>query len=303
MSSDYSRVEHAIRFLDEYRERRPSLADVAAEVGLSEFHFQRIFTRWAGISPKRFLQFQTLAHARALLRDSHSVLDATYDAGLSGPARLHDLLVTIDAVTPGEVRRLGAGLTIEYGIHPTAFGDALLALTERGVCALFFVDAGAGGRAGAMRQLEAQWPGALLRANPEATEPVVRRIFARSESPENRVADPTTLRVGAPLPLLVRGTNFQVKVWEALLRVPEGAVIAYEALAGAVGAPGATRAVASAVARNPVAYLIPCHRVIRKTGAFGEYRWGSARKRAMLGWEAARGADERRRIELTAAAS
>jgi AraC family transcriptional regulator, regulatory protein of adaptative response / methylated-DNA-[protein]-cysteine methyltransferase len=300
MSSDYSRVEHAIRFLDEYRERRPSLADIAAEVGLSEFHFQRIFTRWAGISPKRFLQFQTLAHARALLRDSHSVLDATYDAGLSGPARLHDLLVTIDAVTPGEVRRLGAGLTIEFGIHSTPFGDALLGLTARGVCALFFVDAAAGGRAGAVRQLEALWPGALLRANPQATEPVVRRVFARSG---NGVADTAPLGAGAPLPLLVRGTNFQVKVWEALLRVPEGAVVAYEALAGAVGAPGATRAVASAVARNPVAYLIPCHRVIRKTGAVVEYRWGSARKRAMLGWEAGRGADDRRRIELTAAAS
>jgi AraC family transcriptional regulator, regulatory protein of adaptative response / methylated-DNA-[protein]-cysteine methyltransferase len=300
MSSDYFRVEHAIRFLDEYRERRPSLADIAAEVGLSEFHFQRIFTRWAGISPKRFLQFQTLAHARALLRASHSVLDATYDAGLSGPARLHDLLVTIDAVTPGEVRRLGAGLTIEYGIHPTPFGDALLALTTRGVCALFFVDAAAGGRAGAVRQLEAQWPGALLRANPEATEPVVHRVFGRSGSGG---ADEATPRTGAPLPLLVRGTNFQVKVWEALLRVPEGAVVAYEALAGAVGAPRATRAVASAVARNPVAYLIPCHRVIRKTGAFGDYRWGSARKRAILGWEAARGADERRRTELTAVAS
>ena len=295
MSSDYTRVEHAIRFLDEYRHARPSLAEVAAEVGLSEFHFQRLFTRWAGISPKRFLQFQTLAHVRTLLRESRSVLDATYDAGLSGPARLHDLVVTIDAVTPGEVRRLGAGLEIDYGIHPTPFGDALVALTARGVCALVFVDAAAGGRAGAVRQLEGQWPGALLRANAEATAPVVRRIFARGG--DDSAGPPEQ----GQLSLLVRGTNFQVKVWEALLRVPEGAAVTYESLAGAVGAPTATRAVASAVGRNPVAYLIPCHRVIRKTGAFGDYRWGAARKRAMLGWEAARTAADRGTVRQAAA--
>jgi AraC family transcriptional regulator, regulatory protein of adaptative response / methylated-DNA-[protein]-cysteine methyltransferase len=281
MPSDYARIERAIRFLDEQAHRRPSLAEVAASVGLSEFHFQRLFTRWAGISPKRFVQFQTLAHARELLLTSRSVLGAAYDAGLSSAARLHDLTVTIDAVTPGELRRGGAGLDIAYGVHETPFGSAFVARTERGVCALTFVDA-EGGRseAAALAELEVAWPGAALRADAGATSAVIGRMFS-----------PRGARAGAdgtaPLALHVRGTNFQVKVWEALLRVPEGAVVAYGELAAAAGRPSATRAVASAVARNPVAYLIPCHRVIRKTGAFGEYRWGAPRKRAMLAWESA----------------
>jgi AraC family transcriptional regulator of adaptative response/methylated-DNA-[protein]-cysteine methyltransferase len=274
MPSDYARVERAIRYLDEHAHQRPSLADVAASAGLSEFHFQRLFTRWAGISPKRFLQYQTLAHARGLLHRSRSVLGAAYDAGLSSAARLHDLTVTIDAVTPGELRRGGAGLTIAHGVHDTPFGPAFVATTPRGVCGLAFLDAD-GGRdeGGALAELREAWPGAELREDGRAAAEAVARVFARGGRTV-RGAD----GLGAtPLALFVRGTNFQVKVWEALLRVPEGSVVAYEELAAAAGCPSATRAVASAVARNPVAYLSPCLRVIRKTWAFGEYRWGAPR--------------------------
>jgi AraC family transcriptional regulator of adaptative response/methylated-DNA-[protein]-cysteine methyltransferase len=276
LSLDYFRVERAIQFLDARAGQQPSLAEVAASAGLSEFHFQRLFSRWAGISPKRFLQFQTATHARQLLRESRSVLDATYEAGLSSPSRLHDLLVSIDAVTPGEFKTAGAGLTIEYGVHPSPFGDMFIAVTSRGVCSLAFVQPGE--EAAAVAELREQWGGAELRESVAGTRALAERVFAPREPG------------AAPLNLYVRGTNFQLKVWDALLRIPPGAVASYEHLAVSIGAPHATRAVASAVARNPVAYLIPCHRVIRKTGAFGQYRWGPERKRAMLGWEAARAA-------------
>lgn len=266
---DYVRVEKAIRYLEQHARRQPELAEVAAAVGLSEYHFQRLFRRWAGVSPKRFLQFLTAGHARALLRDSATVLEASYQAGLSGPGRLHDLLVSVDAATPGEVRRSGAGLEIRFGYHPTPFGECLLAATERGVCALSFV--GHGGREGALAEVAGHWSAAALREDPDATAPLAARAFDGGA---------TALHLG--------GTNFQLKVWEALLRIEPGTAATYQAVAAAVGSPGAVRAVGSATASNPVAYLIPCHRVIRKSGAFGEYRWGAERKRAMLGWEAAR---------------
>jgi AraC family transcriptional regulator of adaptative response/methylated-DNA-[protein]-cysteine methyltransferase len=273
LRTDYDRIERAIIFLDEHAREQPSLARVASEVGLSESHLQRLFTRWAGISPKRFLQFQTVAHARSLLAESHSLLDATYESGLSSAGRLHDLFVTIDAVTPGEFKRSGDGLTIEWGAHETPFGECVIGVTPRGVCGLNF--ALADGTAGALARLEDTWEGARMIENPEATRYVVEQVFGEAGGPR------------APLAVLVKGTNFQLKVWEALLRIPLGAVATYEDIAVATGSPRAVRAVGSAVGQNPVSYLIPCHRVIRKTGAFGNYGGGIARKRAMLTWESA----------------
>jgi AraC family transcriptional regulator of adaptative response/methylated-DNA-[protein]-cysteine methyltransferase len=269
---DYARVERAIRYLDENFRDQPRLAEVAAAVGMSEYHFQRLFRRWAGVSPKRFLQFLTADYARGLLRDSWNALDAAYEAGLSGPGRLHDLMVSVEAATPGEIRRRGEGLVVRWGVHSTPYGRCLLAATERGVCWLAFLDSPDDPRP--LEELRARWPDARLEEDPALTAPLVERAFSGA-------AD------GTPPPLHLRGTNFQVKVWEALLRVPAGTVVTYEGHAAAAGAPTAVRAVGAAVGANPVAYLIPCHRVIRKTGAFGDYHWGSVRKRALLGREAA----------------
>jgi AraC family transcriptional regulator of adaptative response/methylated-DNA-[protein]-cysteine methyltransferase len=272
--SDYERIAQAIRFIEQNYRRQPSLEEVAKSVYLSEFHFQRLFRRWVGISPKRFLQFLTVEHAKRRLEECRSVLDATYDAGLSSPGRLHDLFVTLEAVTPGEYKARGAGLRIGYGVHDTPFGPALLAATERGLCGLSFLDDG--DASAAVDELRERWCSATVGEDARTTEPLARRIFATGGGD------------GQPIPLFVQGTNHQVRVWEALLRVPAGAVVSYEQLAGAAGRPDAVRAVAGAVARNQIAYVIPCHRVIRKLGAFGGYRWGTERKLAMLGWEAAR---------------
>jgi AraC family transcriptional regulator of adaptative response/methylated-DNA-[protein]-cysteine methyltransferase len=281
-TSDYARVERAIRFLAANWRRQPSLAEVARHAGLSEFHFQRLFTRWAGISPKRFVQFLTADHARRLLAASESVLDVAGEVGLSGPSRLHDLIVAVDAVTPGEMKAGGAGLTVRYGVAESPFGECLMGVTGRGLCWLSFVHDG--GRRAAVGALRDHWRGATLVEDPGEAARVASRVF--------EPADRTGL---APLPVLLRGTNFQIKVWEALLRVPAGGLTTYGDLAGRIGAPRATRAVGTAVAHNPIAYVIPCHRVIRATGEFGEYRWGAARKQAMLGWELAREAPDGRK--------
>ncbi len=262
-SRDYQRVESAIRFLDAHARRRPSLDETAAHVGLSPYHFQRLFQRWAGTSPKRFLSYLTASHAKQCLRDARTVLETTLDTGLSSAGRLHDLLVSVDAVTPGEVRRLGAGMRIRYGVHDTPFGRARLALTERGITNLAFVDHES------PVELEEEWPHATLVHDPRTTAGWMERVFDRSGS----------------LPVLLKGTNLQLRVWEALLRIPDGTVVSYGSLAGALGMPASARAVAGAVGKNPIAYLIPCHRVLRTTGAIGGYRWGTARKRAMLGRE------------------
>lgn len=274
--AEYDRVERAIRFLEENFRRQPGLAEVAAHSGLSEFHFQRVFSRWVGISPKRFLQYQTIEHARQALERSRSVLEATYEAGLTSAGRMHDLFVTVDAVTPGEYKRQGAGLEISYGFHESPFGECLVARTTRGVCGLWFVQAG--GRPGTIALLERSWPGAVLRESRGETAMIARRIFA------NVTGD----TAAAPLGVVLKGTNFQLKVWEALLRIPSGTAVCYEHIAAHIGAPRAMRAVGSAVGANPVAFVIPCHRVIRKLGDFGEYAEGALRKQAILGWEAAR---------------
>ena len=271
-AADYGRVESSIRYLEENAGRQPGLTELAEQAGLSPAHFQRLFKRWAGVSPKRFLQFVTIEHAKELLRDSSSVLDTAYEVGLSGPGRLHDLFVSTEAVTPGQYKAQGEGIEIRWGVHDSPFGECLLAETDRGICHLSFSD---GDSAPNLERLRRDWRRSRLVEDRAATLATCRRVFV--EEPPER-----------PLPLLLKGTNFQIKVWNALLRVPEGALLSYSDLAGHVCTPRATRAVASAVGANPVSYLIPCHRVLRKTGALGGYAWGTTRKRAMIGWEAAR---------------
>jgi len=272
MSEDYERIEKAIHYLDERFPAQPDLSEVARSVNLSPWHFQRLFSRWAGISPKRFLQFLMLDYAKQALERSENVLDATYAAGLSSPSRLHDLFVTVEAVTPGEYKKRGAGLRIAYGYHPSPFGECLLAVTERGICAMYFVTSG---REAVLNEVRRRWPAAEFAEAPKTTSPYMGRIFPRSNHRDK-------------LPLDLRGTNFQIKVWQALLEIPPGAVVPYEELAARVGNPKASRAVGSAVGQNPIAFIIPCHRVIRKVGAIGGYHGGVDRKRVMLAWEAAR---------------
>lgn len=283
LNTDYARIEKAIRFLDQERVAAPSLAEVAEHVGLSEAHFQRLFTKWAGISPKRFLQHRTAEVVKRLLRDRRPLLDVTYEAGLSGPGRLHDLLVNAEAVTPGEYQRAGEGLTVRYGFHPTPFGECVIAVTPRGVCHLAFVHPVS--RQEALDRIRHDWPAATLVADQGATRGAAALAFPPPGS------SPT-----AGLTLHVKGTNFQLKVWRALLEIPTGSVTTYGALAAAVGDANASRAVGSAVGSNPVSYLIPCHRVIRSTGELGGYAWGPDRKRTMLALETSRretGAEER----------
>jgi AraC family transcriptional regulator, regulatory protein of adaptative response / methylated-DNA-[protein]-cysteine methyltransferase len=274
MPSDYQRIEQAIAYLTHHFREQPRLAEVAAEIGLSEHHFQRLFSRWAGVSPKRFLQYLTAEYARELLQSSHSVLDAAFAAGLSGSGRLHDLTLNLHGVTPGELQSRGAGLRIGYGLHPTPFGDCLLAATPRGICALAFL--GADEIETVLAELRRRWAEARIEPDPAGTGALVARIF-----------HPDTAQRAAPLHLLVQGTNFQLRVWEALLHLPAGTATTYGELAERIGAPRAARAVGTAVGQNPIAYLIPCHRVIRASGVLGEYRWGALRKQALLGWEAA----------------
>ena len=280
MNEDYARIEKAILFLEGNYQRQPELREIAASVHLSEFHFQRLFRRWAGISPKRFVQFLTLEHAKKLLGGAYSVLDATYEAGLSSPGRLHDLFVNIEAMTPGEFKARGAGIEIHYGFHATPFGECLLAATERGVCGMGFV--GEGGRGRTLSDFKERWPEARLKENARLTAPYLDRIFGPANGDGHK-----------PITLILRGTNFQVKVWEALLRIPMGSVASYEQLAACVCSTRAARAVGAAIGKNPIAFLIPCHRAIHKAGVIGNYHWGSARKKAMLAWEAAQVAESR----------
>lgn len=272
LSEDYLRIEKAIRYLEKHASTQPSLSEMANAIGLSEYHFQRVFSRWAGISPKRFLQFVTKENAKDMLANSENLLDTTFSLGLSSLGRLHDLFVTTEAITPGEYKSGGAGLTIQYGIHPTPFGKALIGKTERGICHLSFIDKSEGE---AIDTLVNDWQQAKMIEDHNATAPLIAPTFNLNQHEQT------------PLHLHVRGTNFQLKVWEALLRIPPGAVISYAYLARQAGHQGASRAVGTALGRNPIAVLIPCHRVIRQLGEFGNYRYGTARKKAILGWEAA----------------
>ena len=279
-AQDYQVVERAIQYLNDHYPEQPELKEIAASVNLSEYHFQRLFTRWVGVSPKRFLQYLTKERARQLLERSESLLEVSYQTGLSGPGRLHDLFVTWEAVSPGEYKSRGEGLTIDYGFHPSPFGECLLVATPRGICGLEFIQNG--DRASAFGELKRRWAKADFTENPAHTQGQLRRLFAFFDG-----GDPQGLA------LHVCGTPFQLKVWEALLHIPTGAVLTYEDVAVQIGLPRAARAVGSAIGRNPVPVLIPCHRVIRHTGDFGSYHWGTARKKAMLGWEFARGRELR----------
>ena len=268
---DYSRIAKSIEYLEATFIEQPTLSEVAAHVGLSEYHFQKLFKRWAGISPKRFVQFLTAQMSGELLRDSDSTLNASLDAGLSSSSRLHDLMVNVYAMTPNEYKHSGQSLTIEYGWHPTPFGTCLAATTERGLCWMSFHR-----DRGGLAELQSQWAAAEFVESPQRTARLMSPIFAT----ENASADSIMLHL--------KGTNLQIRVWEALLSIPPGEVWSYSELARRVERPNAVRAVASAVGRNAISYVIPCHRVLRKSGGIGGYRWGNVRKRAMLTWDCAR---------------
>ena len=271
LSEDYLRIEQAILYLENHYRDQPALEEVAANIGLSEYHFQRLFSRWAGVSPKRFLQFLTKEGAKDLLSRSENLLDTTHQVGLSSLGRLHDLFVTAEAVTPGEYKSRGAGVTIRYGIHPTPFGKCLIATTERGICHLSFVQISEGD---AIDNLVSDWKQAKMVEDYKSTVPLIEPIF-----------DLRYNHRGKALNVHLRGTNFQLKVWEALLQIPVGEVATYSDIASRIGNPNANRAVGTAVGHNPIAVLIPCHRVISKMGDFGNYRYGALRKKALLARE------------------
>jgi len=273
--NDYERIAGVIRYLDEHHTDQPELTVLARQAGLSPFHFHRLFSRWAGVTPKDFLQCLTLAQVKESLRNGASILDSALDAGLSGPGRLHDLCVNLDAASPGEMKAGGTAWTLVAGFAVSPFGTCLVAESPRGICHLSFVEAGGGDAAWA--RLEAAWPNSRLRRNDSTAARIIGKIFT---PPANR--DPR-----AGLRAFVKGTAFQVRVWRALLEVPPGQLTTYGRLAAAIGHPAAARAVGTAVGQNPLAYLIPCHRVIRETGVIGHYRWGRLRKRTMVAWESA----------------
>lgn len=270
-SRDYERIEKVINYLAENTFHQPSLDELANYVSLSPHHFQKLFNRWAGLTPKQFLQTLTVEHAKALLDQSASVLDASMDAGLSSPARLHDHFVTLEAMTPGEYKKHGEGISIKYGLVETVFGRAFVAKTNRGICRLNFLqqESGENNYSELVEAVKADWKNATLVESHDAFSEISGGLFAKNA---NR----------SPIPLHIRGTNFQINVWRALLRIPEGSLSSYQAIANAIDKPKATRAVGTAIGSNPVGYLIPCHRVIRQSGALGGYRWGLARKKAML---------------------
>ena len=266
LSDDYLRIEQAILYLEKHHKDQPNLEDLASNIGLSEYHFQRLFTRWAGISPKRFLQFLTKENAKDLLDRSENLLDTTHQTGLSSLGRLHDLFVNTEAVSPGEYKSCGAGVTIRYGIHPSPFGKCLIATTNRGICHLGFIQSSEGD---AIDDLVSSWNQAKMIEDYKATSSLMEPIFDLNYR-------------GKPLNVHLRGTNFQLKVWEALLQIPAGTVTTYEGIASRINKPSAMRAVGTAIGHNPIAVLIPCHRVIRKVGEFGNYRYGTLRKKALL---------------------
>lgn len=275
---DYARIEAAIRFLQTHARDQPGLDDVADAVSMSPYHFQRLFTRWAGVSPKQFLRCLTIEHAKRVLESTGDLLDATFETGLSGPGRLHDLFVTLEAITPGEFKQRGLTLEVKWGLHTSPFGQFAIAVTDRGICGLEFVD----GRdpTSALQRIRANLPGAEFSRSDSGTAQLAKQVFA----PGSRVQD-------RPLRIWLKGTNFQVNVWRALLRIDPGQLSTYGDIARSIGQPTAARAVGTAVGANPVAFLIPCHRVIRATDLFDtNYRWGPARKLAMIGVETARAA-------------
>ena len=278
-SRDFRRIARAIRFIDAHFREQPRLAAIAAATGLSEFHFNRLFRRWAGVTPRQYLAFITARAARGELANTPSVLEAAYALGLSGPGRLHDLLVTLEAVTPGELKAGGRGLELTHGFSDTPFGMALLGCSSRGLSHLAFVEPGA--EPAALETLAERWPQSERVRDDGVVRALARRIFPHE-------ATTPSARPGALVKLAVKGTNFQLKVWQALLELGSAGPTTYGALARAAGVEGGARAVGNAVAANPVAWLIPCHNVLRAGGDLGGYQWGEDRKRAMLAWQALR---------------
>jgi AraC family transcriptional regulator of adaptative response/methylated-DNA-[protein]-cysteine methyltransferase len=307
--NDYERIAQVIRFLDARHVEQPDLTTLAGRAGLSQFHFHRLFATWAGVTPKDFLQCLTLAHAKELLRDGESILDVALESGLSGPGRLHDLCVNLEAASPGELKSGGAGWTIVFGFAESPFGKCLIAESPRGICHLSFVE----NEKSALVELQKEWPQAKFKRDDSNAARLATMIFPCSSPKEERrqrlwrVRRPIILKLKSPHPnplpvwagrgsqpaqpalrAFVRGTPFQVRVWRALLQVQPGTLTSYGRLANAIDKPTASRAVGTAVGQNPLAYLIPCHRVIRETGVIGNYHWGPIRKRTMIAWETSR---------------
>ena len=269
--TDYERIQKAIEFIQLNFQKQPDLDAVAKEVYLSPFHFQRLFKDWAGVSPKKFLQYISLQHAKKLLQD-HTVTDAAYETGLSGSSRLHDLFIKIEGMTPGEYKNGGEQLQINFSFAETPFGNIIVASTQKGICHLAFADS----EKDAFEQLQSQFPKAQFRQVVDTIQQNALFIFTQDWKDLSKIK------------LHLKGTAFQIKVWEALLKIPMGDVSTYSSIASQINNPNASRAVGTAIGDNPVAFLIPCHRVIRSTGDFGQYHWGTVRKTAMIGWEAAK---------------
>jgi AraC family transcriptional regulator of adaptative response/methylated-DNA-[protein]-cysteine methyltransferase len=276
-AEDYDVVRRAIAFITEHRRAQPEIEAIAHAAGVTPTELHHLFRRWAGLTPKDFLAALTLNHARNLLRDSASVLDATYEVGLSGPGRLHDLFVTHEAMSPGEWKSRGEGLTLSYGFHPSSFGIAVVIATPRGLAGLAFADAGE--EKAAFEDMRSRWPKANYVRDQAATLPLAQRIF-----------DPKTWRPDRPLRVILIGTDFEVRVWETLLKIPMHRATTYSDIACSLGRPKAARAVGGAVGRNPISFVVPCHRVVGKSGDLTGYHWGLTRKRAILGWEAGQAA-------------
>ena len=272
-AADYAVVRRAIAFVCEHWRAQPEIDAIAAAAGVSASELHHLFRRWAAITPKDFLQALTLEHARRLLRDSASVLEAAFEVGLSGPGRLHDLFVTHEAMSPGEWKSGGAGLTMSYGFHPSPFGTALVMTTPRGLAGLAFADAGE--EEAALADMKGRWLKADIVEDRPRTAALARRIF-----------DTALWRADQPLRVVLIGTDFEIRVWETLLKIPMGRAMTYSDIATKVGAINAARAVVAAVGKNPLSFVVPCHRVLGKDGALTGYHWGLTRKRAMLGWEA-----------------
>ncbi len=276
LNINYKRIEEAIQYLEKNFQRQPELDEVAEKVHLSPFHFQRLFTDWAGISPKRFLQFLTVDFLKGKLQQSKNLVEAAESAGLSSQSRVYDLFTTLEAVTPQEYKLRGSGIRIEYGFHETVFGLCLLGVTERGVCWLSFLSADEDPKS-ELEKMKEHWHNSIFHQDQQITLGFAQQIF----TPENVISK-------NKLHLFVKGTNFQIKVWEALLKIPMGDVTTYQGIAEHIQNPKAMQAVGSAVGSNHIAYLIPCHRVIRKDGILGEYRWSAIRKKSIIGWEMAK---------------
>ena len=278
---NYQRIEQAIQYLEKNFRHQPELDEVAEKVHLSPFHFQRIFTEWAGISPKRFLQFLTVGFLKSKLDETKNLIGAAEAAGLSSQSRVYDLFTTLEAVTPQEYKLHGAGIRIEYGFHNTPFGKVLIGVTDRGICWLSFITTDEDPKF-ELEKMKEHWHNSIFHQHLKLTKSLSKQIFNRGNAEAQR-----------KLHVLVKGTNFQVKVWDALLKIPMGGVTTYQGIAESIQNPKALQAVGSAIGSNHIAYLIPCHRVIRKDGILGEYRWSSTRKKSIIGWEMAKAADNR----------